>query len=156
MSSHGMVIIGVGNPWRGDDAAGPAVIDRLRDRVGSGVALIESEGEPSRLLDSFALADRVILIDAIRTGAELGTVHHFNGSELPDDLGTGRSTHLVDLVDTIALGKVLGRLTGTLEFIGIEGASYEPGTPMCPEVEAAVARTAEQLLVTADKEARDA
>ncbi len=156
MTRPEVVVVGVGNAWRGDDAAGPAVIDRLRNRVGSAVALVESDGEPSRLLDSLGLADRVILIDAIRTGAEPGTVVHFAGDELPADLGTGQSTHLVDLVDAIALAKVLGRLTGTLEFVGIEGASFEPGTPMCAEVDAAVDRTVEQVIATTVEEAGDA
>jgi len=150
------VVIGVGNAWRGDDAAGPAVIDRLRDRVGSAVALVESDGEPSRLLDSLGLADRVILVDAVRTGAKPGTVISFTGDELPADLGTGQSTHLVDLVDAVSLARVLGRLTGSIEFIGIEGASFEPGTSMCPAVEAAVARTVEQVLATTAKEGGDA
>lgn len=156
MSGPAVVIIGVGNAWRGDDGAGPAVIDRLRDRVGSAVALVESDGEPSRLLDGFALADRVILVDAVRTGTEPGTVHHFDGAELPKDIGTGQSTHLVDLVDAVALGKVLGRLRGSFELIGIEGASFEPGSPMCSEVEAAVDRTVEHLLATTGQEVADA
>ena len=140
------VVIGVGNAWRGDDAAGPAVVERLRDRVGPCVALVTSDGEPSRLLDSLGLADRVILVDAVRSGAEPGTVITFTGEELPADLGTGQSTHLVDLVDAVSLARVLGRLSGSVEFIGIEGASFEPATPMCPEVEAAVDRTVEHLM----------
>ena len=41
------VVIGVGNRWRRDDAAGLEVIDALQGRVDDSVLLVESDGEPA-------------------------------------------------------------------------------------------------------------
>jgi hydrogenase maturation protease len=42
-----VVVIGVGNEFRRDDGAGPAVVERLRGLVPSGVGLVITDGEPS-------------------------------------------------------------------------------------------------------------
>lgn len=140
------VVIGVGNRWRGDDGAGPAVLDALRDRVGAGVDLIESDGEPTRLLDAFEGGDLVVMIDAVKTGAAAGTVHRFTSDELPTGMGIGQSSHLVALVDTIAMGKLLGKLPAGLVVIGIEAANFEHGGQMTSEVAAGVEVAASAVL----------
>ena len=114
------VVIGVGNRWRRDDAAGLAVLAGLRGRVGDDVSLIASDGEPTRLLDAFERSDRVVMVDAVVTGAVPGTVHRFTDTELPSQMGIGQSSHLVQLVETISLGRLLGRLPNGLVLIGIE------------------------------------
>jgi hydrogenase maturation protease len=134
----GAVVIGVGNRWRGDDGVGPAVLDALRDQVAPGVELIESDGEPTRLLDAFAGRSPVVMIDAVKTGAPPGTVHRFPADELPAGIGIGQSSHLVALVDTIAMGKLLGRLPQGLVVIGIEATDFDHGRDMTPPVAAAV------------------
>ena len=40
------VVIGIGNPLRGDDAAGVAVAEQLRPRVPDGVAVVSCNEEP--------------------------------------------------------------------------------------------------------------
>jgi hydrogenase maturation protease len=132
------VVIGVGNRWRRDDAAGIAVIAGLRDRVGDEVTLMESDGEPTRLIDGFALGDVVVMVDAVVTGAEPGTIHRFTSEELPDRMGIGQSSHLVGLIGTIELGKLLGKLPNGLVLIGIESTDFEHGEGMTDAVDAAV------------------
>ena len=140
------VVIGVGNRWRRDDAAGLEVIDGLRDRVDDDVILVESDGEPTRLLDSFALAPKVVMVDAVVTGAERGTIHRFTDEELPDQMGIGQSSHLVQLVETIALGKLLGKLPHGLVLIGIEATDFDNGEGMTEAVTAGVAGAAMAVL----------
>jgi hydrogenase maturation protease len=140
------VVIGVGNRWRRDDAIGLVVVDALRDRVDDTVALVESDGEPTRLLDAFSLAPTVLMIDAVITGAEAGTVHRFNDDELPNQMGIGQSSHLVQLVETIELGKLLGRLPNGLVLIGIEATDFENGEGMTELVAAAVESAVQTVL----------
>ncbi|MDJ0924543.1 MAG: hydrogenase maturation protease [Acidimicrobiia bacterium] len=132
------VVIGVGNRWRRDDAAGLEVIDALRIRVGESIALVESDGEPTRLLDAFDLAPRVIMIDAVVTGAAPGTVRRFTDTDLPEGMGIGQSSHLVQLYETIALGKLLGKLPNGLVLIGIEASDFDNGEGMTEAVAAGV------------------
>ena len=141
-----VVIIGVGNRWRRDDIAGIAVLDELRNRVGNEVDLVESDGEPTRLLDAFERAPRVMMIDAVVTGAEPGTVHRFTDTQLPDQMGIGQSSHLVQLVETIQLGKLLGKLPNGLVLVGIEATDFDNGEGMTKAVAAGVQAAGEMVL----------
>ena len=140
------VVIGVGNRWRRDDIAGIAVLDELRERVGDEVELVESDGEPTRLIDAFERAPQVIMVDAVVTGVEPGTVHRFTDAELPDQMGIGQSSHLVQLVETIQLGKLLGRLPNGLVLIGIEARDFDNGEGMTEAVAVGVDAAADAVL----------
>ncbi|MCP4965480.1 MAG: hydrogenase maturation protease [bacterium] len=141
-----LVVIGVGNRWRRDDAAGLEVIDALRERVDDSVSLVESDGEPTRLLDAFELAPKVIMVDAVVTGGEPGNVHRFTDMDLPDGMGIGQSSHLVQLYETIALGKLLDKLPNGLVLIGIEAIDFNNGEGVTDAVAAGVTAAVETVL----------
>lgn len=140
------VVIGVGNRWRRDDAAGLLVLDALRDRLDSDVSLVESDGEPTRLIDAFAQGELVVMVDAVKTGAAPGTVHRFTSDELPAGMGIGQSSHLVGLIGTIELGKLLGKLPNGLVLIGIEATAFDHGEDMTEPVAAGVIDAVETVL----------
>lgn len=146
MTATEAVVIGVGNRWRRDDAAGFEVIAALRDRIGDNVELVESDGEPTRLLDAFAVAARVVMVDAVVTGAAPGTVHRFTSDELPDRMGIGQSSHLVGLIGTIKLGELLDRLPNGLVLIGIEATDFDNGEGMTDAVAAGVGDAVDAVL----------
>ena len=60
------VVIGVGNEFRRDDGAGPAVLARLHGRVPGGVELLVSDGEPAGLIAAWAGAPLAVIVDAVR------------------------------------------------------------------------------------------
>jgi hydrogenase maturation protease len=60
------VVIGVGNEFRRDDGAGPAVIARLRGLVPPGVDLVVTDGEPTRLIEAWTGAALAVVVDAVR------------------------------------------------------------------------------------------
>lgn len=140
------VVIGVGNRWRRDDAAGFEVIAALRNKVGDSVVLVESDGEPTRLLDAFEMAPKVVMIDAVVAGATPGTIHRFTDETLPDRMGIGQSSHLVGLIGTIELGKLLGRLPSGLTLIGIEATDFDNGEGMTDAVATGVDAAVEAVL----------
>jgi hydrogenase maturation protease len=138
-------ILGVGNAWRHDDAAGLVVARRLRE-VLRGVDVVECEGEPVQLMDSWQAADAVWVVDAVTSGAEPGTVHRLEAveRELPWRLFRG-STHAFGLAEAVELARALGRLPGRLVVFGIEGASFAAGEGLSFEVEEAVGRVVESV-----------
>ncbi len=140
------VVIGVGNRWRQDDAAGPLVLDALRGRLDTDVSLVESDGEPTRLIDAFTEGDDVVLVDAVKTGAAAGTVHRFTSDELPDGMGIGQSSHLVGLIGTIELGKLLGKLPNGLVLIGIEASNFDHGEGMTDPVASGVVAAVDAVI----------
>jgi hydrogenase maturation protease len=132
-------VIGVGNAWRGDDAAGLVVARRLRGTVPPGVEVLEREGEPTGLVDAWEEAEAVWLVDAVASGVAAGTVHRLDAShaELPAELFRA-STHHLGLAEAVELARALGRLPASVVFFGIEAASVDAGDELTPEVAAAV------------------
>lgn len=141
------MVIGVGNPYRCDDAAGLEAV-RLVEAAGiPGVVVVEHEGEPAGLIEDWADADDAYVVDAVTSGAPAGTVHRFAASEgdLPDHPQRD-SSHALGLGDAVALGRAMDRLPRRLTVIGIEGVTFAAGVEMTPEVAAAAIAVAEQLV----------
>jgi hydrogenase maturation protease len=141
------VVIGVGNAYRGDDGAGVAVVERLRGRVPAGVELAECEQEPTRLLEAWEGAGAAVLVDAVSSGAEPGTLHRFDASEeaIPARM-LRSSTHAFGVGDAIELARALGKLPARVLVYGIEGAAFAAREGLTEPVEAAVERAAAAVL----------
>ena len=67
-----ILIIGLGNDYRGDDAVGRALARRLQAIAGDYVRVLEESGEGVALIESWKGGDFVILIDAVHSGAAAG------------------------------------------------------------------------------------
>jgi hydrogenase maturation protease len=142
-----VVVIGMGNLYRRDDAAGLVVAQRLRQAAPSHVTVIEHEGEPTALLEAWKGARAVVLIDAVFSGAEAGTIHRLDAQAgaLPQELFR-YSTHAVSVAEAIELARVLGQLPPKLVVYGIEGKHFNAGAGLSPEVEGRVAEVADRVL----------
>jgi hydrogenase maturation protease len=126
----------LGSPFRGDDAVGPAVADRLR---ASGATVLDCADEPTRLLDLWSGLDTVVVVDALRSGAPPGTLHRIDAADgpLPRDLRLA-STHAMGVADALELGRALGRAPRRVVVVGVEGACFGMGEEMTPAVEGAL------------------
>ena len=144
------LFVGIGNPMRGDDAAGLLVATRLRELSPPGLRVIELEGEPIDLIEAFGGAPAVIVADAVSSGAEPGTVHRFDAAAAPLPAAlAAHSTHALGLAEAVELARALGRLPERLTVLGIEGARFEAGARPLPQVERAAAAVAEELAAAA-------
>ena len=139
-------MIGIGNRWRSDDAAGLDVVARLRDALPQDVELLEREGEPTALIDAWSGADAVWVVDAVSSGAPAGTVHRLDASdrELPAEVFR-TSTHHFGLAEAVELARAVGSLPPRLVVFGIEAARLEVGNTLTAEVEDAVGRAADAV-----------
>lgn len=133
------LVIGVGNAARGDDAAGLITARRLGG--------LEHEGDPVALLEVWRDAEMAVVIDAVSSGVEPGTVHRFDATAapLPAQVRGSSSTHALGLAEAIELGRTLGRLPRQLIVYGIEGERFEVGGELTPAVAAAVEAVATAL-----------
>ena len=140
-------MVGIGNAWQGDDAAGLAAAERLRRRVGDNVEVLELEGEPVSLVEALERADDVILVDAVRSGAAPGTVHRIDASHEPVPATlSAASTHTLGVGEAIELARALGRLPRRVVLYGIEAESIAAGAQLTPAVERAVDDAVEEVL----------
>ena len=75
-----VAVVAVGNPIMGDDGVGAQVVERL-EAAGVGdlteVALANAGTTAFFALEAMSGCDRAIVIDAISTGAEPGTLHEY-------------------------------------------------------------------------------
>jgi hydrogenase maturation protease len=142
-----ILVIGIGNPDRGDDAAGLQVARSVRAATSpDAVTVRELAGDQLALIDEWAGADDVYVVDAVCSGGVPGTVYQFDATDALAERFRHRGTHTFSLADVIELARALGRLPGRLAGYGIEGASFAIGDGLSREVAAAVDKVAGLLL----------
>lgn len=140
------LVIGFGNRWRGDDAAGLCVADRLRERLPD-VTVLTCERVPADLFDVWGPTSRVFLVDAACSVLEPGAVHRFDAREAPLPCELLRvSTHTGGVAEAVELARALSSLPRELVVYGIEGGCFEPGAALSGPVSRAVDRVVERVL----------
>jgi hydrogenase maturation protease len=142
------LVIGVGNPMRGDDGAGVAVIAELEGRAldsDLNLDLVEADGEATRLIDLWDGRRRVVVVDACCSVDAPGTVTTRDAATAPPG-GAAASSHSVGVAHAVELAGVLGRLPGSLVLVTIEGAVFELGAPLSPAIATAVPLAAAHVL----------
>jgi hydrogenase maturation protease len=141
------LVIGIGNPDRGDDGVGCLVARRIMAAGLTGATVIDHHAEASLLLPHLAAARRAFIVDASVSGTEPGTIRRF-------DMGTGPlpaiarklSAHGLDLAEAIELARALGQLPRECVVYTIEVGRCDAGEPLTPAVSQAAATVAASLL----------
>ena len=146
-----VTVIAVGNPYRGDDGVGAAVLAAVRGSLGNDarVRLAELDGEPVRMMQTWEGSPTVWIVDATASGRPPGSLHEFDAAELHESDHTWRGVgggHALGLREAVDLAAVLGLLPDELRVLGIEGASFDHGEGLSPMIAAAVPRAAARLL----------
>ncbi len=152
----GVLVVGVGNELRHDDAAGLEVArlaramaaPALRAASCPAIAFHEHEGEPLGLLDAWERAGAVVLADAIHGAGPVGAVHRFDASSapLPALLEGSSSTHAIGVAEAIELGRALGRLPRAVVVYGVTGCRFDAGRGLSPDLQEAVEPLARRVL----------
>lgn len=150
MTPRGTVVVGCGNPVRGDDGVGVQVVARLRHAdLPADVQLVDLGTSAFDVLDLLRHCDRMVLVDASTTGAPPGTIHRLPIEALdPEPAPTELSLHAVRWDHILGLAwRMLGdRLTARVEVVLVEAASVDFSEHLTPEVEAAATRVADLLV----------
>lgn len=136
-----VVVIGVGSEYRSDDGVGAAVLHMLSGEVPDSVVLVPSDGEPTRLVETWAGASTVIVVDAVAgSGDAPGSLYRLDvpatGEQLPAERGA--STHDLGVGSAVALGRALDRMPSRLIVHGMEGADFSQGITLSPPVAARI------------------
>jgi len=147
-----IVVIGLGQSLRGDDAAGLAAVRRWQERHPETATRPEVRVELAELpglglMDLIEGAQAAVIIDAVQSGAPPGTLRRLG----PDDLaaftpGAG-SAHGWGAAETLQLGRRLSPSLADcrITLIGIEAGQVEMGARLSPQVEQALAGAVEMI-----------
>jgi len=140
-------VIGVGNAWRGDDAAGLLVARRLQQDNLPGVKIVESLGTVSEVQDALRDAAGVIVVDAVYSGGPPGAIYRFDAHDagMPVQSSRSNSSHGWGVAEALALGRLFQELPPFLIIYGIEGKNFGPGQEVSQEVEEAIPEAARRI-----------
>jgi hydrogenase maturation protease len=141
-----ILILGIGNDFRGDDGFGLVVARQLRPRY-PGVPIHLSRGDATELLDYFDQTQCLLMIDAIYDpGTEAGHLHHIDFHARSKTVASIRSsTHLVSITEAIELGRLYDRLPQQLHLFGVTATIFDHGTPISDKVQAAIEPTCDTI-----------
>jgi hydrogenase maturation protease len=144
------LIFGMGNLLRSDDGVGLHVIEALgKESLGDNVDLKEGLSGLD-ILDAVRGYERIILVDAIKSGGRPGTVYKL----LPEDFLNVQtvhsfSTHLnMDFPSMLELGKALSpeKMPEDVIIVAIEAEDTTTISDKCtPEVEKGIVRAVELI-----------
>jgi len=144
------LILGIGNLLRSDDGVGLHVIEALRkEETGDNIDLIEALSGLD-ILDAIKGYDRIILVDAIKTGGEPGTIYELSLKDIQaKHTNHSFSTHLnMDLQTMLELGDRLfpGKIPKDIRVIAVEAEDVTTISDRCtPEVERAISKTVDMI-----------
>jgi hydrogenase maturation protease len=134
------VVIGLGNVVLSDDGLGVHAVRRLRHRysLSERVELIEGGTAGLLLLPHIADARRVIIVDAIDTGAPAGTLVRLPGEDWASAFAIHVTPHDVGLRDLLGAAQLSGAWPRELVLHGAQPASTAIGTELSAPVAAAL------------------
>lgn len=147
MDAQRLLVIGVGNLYRNDDSIGLLAARRLKKYKSERLNVLEQDGDGVTLMDSWKGCNRVILIDAVSSGAAPGTVHRLDASEnsLPAEFFSC-STHAIGVAQAVELARSLEQLPESIRVFGIEGKDFRPGQEVSAEALSSMENVVQEIL----------
>jgi hydrogenase maturation protease len=140
------LVVGIGSTIRRDDGVGVWAARQFKARCPKSVEVIELGTAGLSLLDFVEGFDRLVIIDAILTGAAPGTVHELTGEEVAKavHLGVG---HEADLPTALSLGQKLSRhMPSDVVVVAVEAADTTTfSEELTPEVASAIPVVVERV-----------
>jgi hydrogenase maturation protease len=122
-------------------------MERLERRTPNGVSVLPVEQEPTRIIDAWQGAWAAVIVDAVESGANPGTLHRVDASKTSVPAHVFRSsTHAFGVGEAIELARALGRMPERVIVYGVEGATFLAGVGLTPPVEAALDEVVEAVL----------
>jgi hydrogenase maturation protease len=144
ISPQKIVILGVGNLLLSDEGVGVHVANELMNMdLPPEVSVAEGGTDGFRLLNVIIEADRLIVIDAVKGGADPGSLYRFDINDVRNcPSGFKTSVHQIGILEVIDLSELIGKKPHTT-IIGIEPKSLEMGMELTPEIKSKIPRIIE-------------
>jgi hydrogenase maturation protease len=146
-----LAIIGCGNPARCDDGAGVEVVRALMAHAPrSGVQLIDAGTAGMDVMFRVRGAERVVIVDACRSGSEPGAIFRLPGREAMTPAEHGFTLHGLRWDHALYAGcRMFGDgFADHTDVILIEGGEFGFGLELSEPVQHATQRVAQMLAAT--------
>ncbi|MCJ7702604.1 MAG: hydrogenase maturation protease [Anaerolineales bacterium] len=150
-----IVVIGIGQRLRGDDEAGLAAVRLWQDAYpacagGQHIRVELAESPGIGLLNLLENAKDAILVDAVLSGGQPGTLHKLTEADLAAFVAGSDSAHGWGVAETLLLGRNLDlqALPETITIIAIEAGQVNLGETLSPAVAAVLGDAARLIQAT--------
>ena len=145
-----IVVIGIGQSLRGDDAAGLAAVRQWQEKFPETASRPEIRVEASELpglalSDLIADFDVAILVDAVQSNAAPGTIHRIGEKDLSAFSSDAKSAHGWGVAETLTLSRQLNQKLPAIRIIGIEVSQMVMGAGMSEAIKEAIPLACEAI-----------
>ncbi len=156
MKPKNIVVVGAGNVLFGDEGLGPKAIERLRKAgLPENVKVYDAGVSLSSILSVCEGCDKMVIVDAVKSGARPGEICRFALEELEGGDQSGLSfrlsLHEMDIPRAIAMERLVARLPSEIIFIGMEPKRVAPGEGLSEEVSAGLDALVDRVIEELDK-----
>ncbi len=138
-------VVGLGNEWTGDDAAGLKVAEALLPYKTASFD-VQVLGVPEfHMFEGLNENDVLIVVDACQGSGEAGRVSKLPLDALPEDLMRHGSSHGLGLQHWLSMKQELDGISCQVLIYAIELEQITMGAPLSPAVATAVEKLVAQL-----------
>jgi len=131
-------IICIGSPF-GDDQFGAWAYEELSRVIDPNDAeLVYLDRPGTRLIGALDEVEQLILIDAVKSGAAIGSVVHIEGDAIYRQLARHTSTHGFGVADALKLAERLGQLPAKVVLLGVEAGETDTLAPLSNQMRASL------------------
>jgi hydrogenase 3 maturation protease len=140
--SRKIVVLGVGNPLRGDDAVGVEIVRQLRGRTSKRVKLLECETVPENFTSKIRKLNptHVLIVDAAEFSKKPGTAKLLSVAKIS---GLAVSSHNAPL--SMLADYLKHTINPKMALLGVQPKQTELGTGMSEEVKKTSKETVKML-----------
>lgn len=131
-------IIGVGNPFKGDDGIGLRLLEEIeRKGLPEDVQTFDVGTNSLRVLHVLSDLDKAIILDAVHFGGSPGEYTFFRPAEVKS-LKESRGSHNIDLLEILELSKRLNEEPEEIVLMGIEPGSTSLSNDFSPSLKSRI------------------
>lgn len=145
-----ILVLGIGQSLRGDDAAGLEAVRQWRERspetAGRPEVRVEASELPGlALLDLLNEVEAAVIVDAVQSIHPPGTIHRLTENELLSFASNAKSAHGWGLAETLRMGSQLTEARPHIRIVGIAAGQMEMGAGLSQAVAGALAKACDAI-----------
>ena len=142
------LVLGIGNLLMTDDGVGVRLVQQLADgyRFPEVVRVLDGGTLGLDLLPQLEGVERLLVVDAVETGEQAGSLVRLSGDEIPLALATKVSPHQMGLKDLLTVADLQGNAPAEMVLWGVQPESVEMDMQLSAPVAAALPLLQERVL----------
>lgn len=141
-----VLVLGIGNLLLSDEGAGVKAVEELQNRYdcSDAVEIVDGGTSGSELLSYFDDRSHILIIDAVKTGNQPGTIVRVD--DPPAFFQKKISPHQIGLADVLGLAAITDNLPRNITLFGIEPKQLSTGLDLSPEVARNLSRLVDMVV----------